>query len=375
MEEKTQEKYKQKCCHMEREKLEVLLALLLSSQQMAKPLFVFYLHSILERATYFNITNQVNLQTLIASAFPPFYDLVYSIVQDFKNISPIVDDAFFVFKDLVHRDRLAWNKIYSPKEENGLVDNVANYERYINASRGMKGYHLVTLNYYMMVKMLLACSKTLNFDFKELFSRPTIDKESLLSELIDVLSLIIRNSALLTYEKFEFLRVTIKLINTFLRGPIELNVEIAINKNYNRILFHLLTTLNASSVQGEYFSAYLVNIKKLAAEGLFILIPFMELSRAETRLCEVEMKESYMRSKKSYQRNYEGIISDYIDKRHVKTEALLYFDLALNFYYCLIEIYNQQGNNRIHEARLEQLNRRRREKRNRKTWMFFYQVY
>lgn len=63
----------------------------------------------------------------------------------------------------------------------------------------MKGYHLVTLNYYMMVKMLLACSKTLNFDFKELFSRPTIDKESLLSELIDVLNLIIRNSALLTY--------------------------------------------------------------------------------------------------------------------------------------------------------------------------------
>lgn len=157
---------------------------------------------------------------MIASAFTPYYDLVYSIIQDFKNISPVVDDTFFVFKDLVHSDRMAWDKIYNPGQENTITENVANYERYINSARGMKGYHLVTLNYYMIVKMLLACSKTLNFDFKELFARPTIDKESLLSELIDVLSLIIRHSALLTYEKFEFLRVTIKLINTFLRGPI-----------------------------------------------------------------------------------------------------------------------------------------------------------
>jgi hypothetical protein len=370
-----EEKYKEKCCQIEKKKLEVLLGLLMVSHKIGKPIFLYYFHAILERITYYNIVNQTHLQQALAHSFDGYYDIVYNVIQEFRSISPIVNDAFFVLKDHFHRDRITWEKIYGEDGDAQIDEAVEHYEQHVNSLRGVKGYHLVTLNYYMMVKMLLACSKTLNFEFKELFARPTIDREPIISELIDVLELLIGNSAVFTEEKFEFLRVTIKLINTFLRGPIELNIELAINRNYSRTLITLLEVLNRCKTERELFRVYLIGIKKLIAEGLFILIPFIELSTAELRMCEEELRESYLRSKHAYPRNYENIISDYIERRGSKDEALLYFDLALNFYYCLIEIYSQKRVSRIYDVQIELLNRRRREKRNRKNWMVFYQLY
>lgn len=70
-----------------------------------------------------------------------------------------------------------------------------------------------------------------------------------------------------------------------------------------------------------------------------------------------------------------GIIGDYAEKRGKGEEALLYFELALNFYYCLIEMYKQRGEGRIAEIQVELLARASREKRRRKNWMVFYQIY
>jgi hypothetical protein len=43
-----------------------------------------------------------------------------------------------------------------------------------------------------------------------------------------------------------------------------------------------------------------------------------------------------MRSKKAYHGEYVDIIGDYAEGRGKGDEALLYFELALHFYYCLI---------------------------------------
>jgi hypothetical protein len=96
----------------------------------------------------------------------------------------------------------------------------------------------------MLVKMLQACSRTLNFEFKSLFARPTIERESVLSELIDVLDALLRNLYPLSEEKLEFTRVSLKLINTFLRGPVEPNIEIAINRGYSGLLVRILGAAN-----------------------------------------------------------------------------------------------------------------------------------
>lgn len=85
----------------------------------------------------------------------------------------------------------------------------------------MEGFHLTSLNYYMLAKMLLACSRTLNFDFKSLFARPTIEHEAVVGELVDILEAIMKNMRPPTEEKLEWMRVTLKLVNNLMRGPVE----------------------------------------------------------------------------------------------------------------------------------------------------------
>jgi hypothetical protein len=48
---------------------------------------------------------------------------------------------------------------------------------------------------------------------------------------------------------------------------------------------------------------------------------------------------------------------DYIEKASGQTESLLHFDLALNFYYCLIEIYKEKRIDKISKIQLEILNK------------------
>jgi hypothetical protein len=160
----------------------------------------------------------------------------------------------------------------------------------------MKGYHLLTLNFYTVLKMLISTSKTLNFSFKQLYSHPTIDKESLLSELIDALRECVKNMAVLTEDKLEFIRLLIKLINTLMRGPIDSNIEVSINKGYYPILIELL--LIAFGAENPHFIVYIINIKKLIAEAVFILIPSLLFDEQSIRMIENEVKLSYIRSKK-----------------------------------------------------------------------------
>ena len=46
---------------------------------------------------------------------------------------------------------------------------------------------------------------------------------------------------------------------------------------------------------------------------------------------------------------------DYIDKKSKDDLPLLYFDLALNFFYCLVEIYNQKEINTIKMLQYEHI--------------------
>lgn len=108
---------------------------------------------------------------------------------------------------------------------------------------------------------------------------------------------------------------------------------------------------------------------------MFILIPYIYLDDTQVKLFEDELKKSYIKSKKHYKKNYSNIIMDYTDKQSKKDKSLLYFDLALNFFYCLIEIYNKKGINKIRKIQIEQLKKRQKQKQNKKAWMVFYDIY
>lgn len=198
----------------------------------------------------------------------------------------------------------------------------------------------------------------------------------MLSELIEVLEALLRNFAPPSEEKLEFTRASVKLVNSLLRGPVEATIEIAIGRGYSGVLVRLLGAARGAA-EGQ-LRAGLLGIQRLVAEGLFILIPFVRLTEQEVRVCEEHLRESYIRSKKAYRGPYDGVVSDFVERRERgggEEQALLYFELALNFYYCLIEIYEQRGSRRIVEVQLEQLAKQRREKQRRKNWMVFYQLY
>lgn len=57
--------------------------------------------------------------------------------------------------------------------------------------------------------------------------------------------------------------------------------------------------MNALNLEGT-LRIYLLGIKRLIAEGLFILIPFMKFAQLEVECCEAELRDSYIRSKKAY---------------------------------------------------------------------------
>ena len=104
---------------------------------------MLHLFIILERVAFYNVANQAVLQGIITAQFSQFYDFVFAVIYQFSIFSPVADDAFFELPKRVGRGG-AWVK--------GL--------------RGMEGFHLASLNYYMLAKMLLACSRSLNFEFK-----------------------------------------------------------------------------------------------------------------------------------------------------------------------------------------------------------------
>lgn len=261
-EQAQQEKYHQRCCQLDEKRLVSVVEMTLQAHRMQKPLFLLYLQTILERLACYNVANQAALQRILNAHFPTYYDLIFGIIHSFRTLSPIVDDAFFTPRDLLNRRKIVWERIY---EGAGGEERADNCEQYVNSLRGMEGYHLASLNYYTLVRMLLASSRTLNFEFKSLFSRPTIERESILSELIEVLDLMLKNCNVLTEEKLEFVRVTLKLINTFLRGPIEPNIQVTINKDYRRILMELLAAANRCPPDAPYFRLYAIGIKKLIA--------------------------------------------------------------------------------------------------------------
>ena len=100
----------------------------------------------------------------------------------------------------------------------------------------MKSYHILTLNFINMMRMIISVCKNLNFEFKEIFAKQTIDKESILSELIVILELCLDNMETPISDKYEVIRILIKLINNLIRGPVESNIEIAISLSYDKIL-------------------------------------------------------------------------------------------------------------------------------------------
>jgi hypothetical protein len=73
--------------------------MILVAHRLQKPLFLLYLNTILERIAFYNMTN---------SHFHSYYELVFTIIHNFRTLSPIVDDAFFVVKDLLNHDHIAW---------------------------------------------------------------------------------------------------------------------------------------------------------------------------------------------------------------------------------------------------------------------------
>lgn len=170
-EEVREEKEHQRCCQLPEKKLEMLFELLLLAHRLGQPLYMLYLQAILERLAFFNVANQAALQRIISARFDLYYELVFAIVHRFRTLSPIADDAFFTVGGLLDRDRLVWERIYEGGEGGEEEGRGAAWAQGL---RGTQGFHLASLNYYLLVKMLLACSRTLNFEFKSLFARPTI---------------------------------------------------------------------------------------------------------------------------------------------------------------------------------------------------------
>jgi hypothetical protein len=82
--------------------------MILVAHRLQKPLFLLYLNTILERIAFYNMTNQASIQRIINSHFHSYYELVFTIIHNFRTLSPIVDDAFFVVKDLLNHDHIAW---------------------------------------------------------------------------------------------------------------------------------------------------------------------------------------------------------------------------------------------------------------------------
>ncbi len=80
------------------------------------------------------------------------------------------------------------------------------------------------------------------------------------------------------------MRVTLKLVNNLMRGPVEPIIEVAINRGYSKLLVRLLTAMNSLNVEGT-LKLYLLGIKRLIAEGIFILIPSIKVSPAEVESC------------------------------------------------------------------------------------------
>ena len=71
---------------------------------------------------------------------------------------------------------------------------------------------------------------------------------------------------------------------------------------------------------------------------MLILIPF--LKRDFTELVEHQFEQAYVLSRRAYSSNYEDIIIDYANPAKKDSEAVLYFSLALHFFYCLFELYS-----------------------------------
>lgn len=66
---------------------------------------------------------------------------------------------------------------------------------------------------------------------------------------------------------------------------------------------------------------------------------------------------------------------DYIDKKSKDDLPLLYFDLALNFFYCLVEIYNQKEINTIKMLQYEHIRSKEKNKEKLRFYKSLYQLY
>ena len=104
---KQQYKQSQRCCKMNYEHLQILFKLLLVCHNSKRIELVIHLHLILEKATLYNLQNQWHLQTIIYKNYAQYFQIVYSIFQNFKITSPLVSNSYFPFYDLLDHQKIS----------------------------------------------------------------------------------------------------------------------------------------------------------------------------------------------------------------------------------------------------------------------------
>jgi hypothetical protein len=226
------------------------------------------------------------------------------------------------------------------------------------------------------MNFLLTMSKTLDLEFKSLFAEPTIEEEPILASFVSLLRTISQELHFLGGQRLQTLKQLLEVILGYLRGSAQANIQLCICKDYHSTLQQLLTYgYDPRQLEEQEMVECLLTVKRLAAENLFKLIPYISRQPPLLRLVETELTQQYVLSRKLYPRSYQDIILDFADPEARKTTPVLYFRFALQLFFCLVELYSLSGSKTIFNVQWAILNDEVRKRRLEKQWEILYQIY
>ena len=145
----------------------------------------------------------------------------------------------------------------------------------------------------------------MNSGFKELLAVPTIEDESILVQLMDLLNLMAKDLAFLNKERLNTLKQLLEVIFFYLQGPIETNIELCIAKDYQKTLQTLLTfDYDENKLMLDSLHDTFIKTKQVMAETILILIPYLPSSQPYLQLVEQQLTKAYVLSRRTYSGSY-----------------------------------------------------------------------
>lgn len=154
-------------------------------------------------------------------------------------------------------------------------------------SNGNDQINWYVTSYISMLRFLISLCKSLELEFKQIFSESKICQKQFIGHLIQLNEKHIQELQKQTNQtKLTLIAYEIQLINNMMLGPVFNNIKTAIKFKYQNIIQLIaLPDLSQNPQRTNYFKI-VVKIKRLVSDMVLILSPFQKINDKEVRMIE-----------------------------------------------------------------------------------------